>query len=167
MADAFDALITLDSQEGGSQASSQAQDPLAALHSFIGDAGGTTTQDAPQDVPPTVQEARHYIGQQAYQGLCQQFAEAITDHKTGEFPSAVDAFNSYAQNKQAYQGLTGVTPGSLVYFSPNQGNGYAGHVGIYSGNGNFISATDNGIQELPIDEWTKQTSQSVLGYVPK
>jgi cell wall-associated NlpC family hydrolase len=44
--------------------------------------------------------------------------------------------------------------GALVWFAPNDRNGNAGHVGIYLGNGQFISATDHGVQINDIASWS-------------
>ena len=44
--------------------------------------------------------------------------------------------------------------GALVWFTPNNGNGNAGHVGIYLGNGQFISATYNGVQTNDMTSWS-------------
>ena len=49
--------------------------------------------------------------------------------------------------------LTGHLDRLLVWFVPNAGNKSAGHVGIYIGNGQFISATDNGVQIYDLTYW--------------
>lgn len=98
-----------------------------------------------------------------YKGLCQRFVEDATYGKHGIFDSAISAWN---QLPNKVQGLNGVKPGDLVYFSANAGNNNDGHVGIYEGNGVFKSATSNGIEDYNINDWTKRTGQSVLGYVP-
>ena len=54
----------------------------------------------------------------------------------------------------------------LVYFSPNASNEGYGHTGVYSGNGQMISATDNGVKQSNLGDWLKQTGQKILGYVP-
>ena len=55
-------------------------------------------------------------------------------------------------------------PGMMVYFDKNSGNGGAGHVGIYMGDGWMISATDYGAEWDRISDWTRIAGPSVLGY---
>jgi hypothetical protein len=99
----------------------------------------------------------------SYNGYCQKFVEDTTYGTSGIFPSAVDAWNSISDK---VEGLQGVKSGDLVYFTPDQSNEYNGHVGIYKGNGKFKSATDAGIADYSLEDWTKSTGQKVLGYVP-
>ncbi len=104
------------------------------------------------------------IGSQAYDDLCQKFAEEAVYGKSGLFPNAITAWTN--QSKQQVSGLSGIQPGDLVYFSPNQGNGMNGHVGIYKGNNQFVSATDNGVRVNDLGQWAKSTGQQILGYIP-
>ncbi len=113
-----------------------------------------------------VQNAQNNIGDQSYNGLCEGFAEEQTFGKRGLYPSAADAWNAYEQNGQATKGnIIDAPKGALVYFSADQSNNGDGHVGISDGNGNFISATSNGVQQIPINDWVKMTGQTPLGYV--
>jgi cell wall-associated NlpC family hydrolase len=65
----------------------------------------------------------------------------------------------YLTAQRAYDALhtsTTWTPdiGALVWFVPNSSNGGAGHVGIYIGNGQFISATYNGVKVQYMNWWS-------------
>lgn len=107
------------------------------------------------------------LGSQLYDDLCEMYAELATTGTSGHYPSAINAWNS--QQKSAIPGssLAGIKPGDVVYFSANAGNNYFGHAGIYMGNGQFESATDNGVGVKNINDWSNATGQSVLGYVPQ
>ncbi len=113
--------------------------------------------------PDDVALAQRSTGDQSYNGWCQAFVEHATMGKTGIFPSAIAAWNN--QQDKAIPGLDGVKAGDPIYFAPNSSNEGYGHTGIYTGNGKFISATDNGVKEIPIDEWSKATGQQILGYL--
>lgn len=103
---------------------------------------------------------------ESWDGLCQAWVEQQTLGHTGVYPSALSAWNQQ-QNKAVKGTLTGIQPGDLVYFDANSGNGGYGHTGIYRGNGQFVSATDNGIAINSIAEWQKGTGQNLLGYIPQ
>lgn len=109
--------------------------------------------------------AYNYLGSQAYDDYCQAFVEQALYGHQGVYPSAIAAWNQ--QQDKAVQGTQGMSPGDTVYFSPNQGNGGNGHTGIYMGNNEFISATDNGVQTNDLNNWQKMTGQQLLGYVPQ
>lgn len=98
----------------------------------------------------------------AYKGLCQAFVEATigSGWKGG---SAIQAWQN--QQDKAVPSLNGIKPGDPIYFAADRSNGGYGHTGIYMGNGNFLSATDNGIQNLPLNDWIKATDQHILGYL--
>ncbi len=116
--------------------------------------------------PKNVKTAESLSGSQDFNKFCQRFVEAVTDGKTGQYPSAAAAWNDHVAKGKAKAGLTGITPGSLIYFNPDSSNGNFGHVGIYEGGGDFISATDNGVQSKSLKDWQQTTGQSILGYVP-
>lgn len=105
-----------------------------------------------------VKNASQYLGQPLDQGDCQAFVEQMTKGRTGIYPTAIDAWNS--QNKQAIRGLEGIRPGDAIYFTPN-------HTGIYAGNNQFISATDNGVEINNVNDWSQKTGQGILGYIPQ
>jgi hypothetical protein len=109
--------------------------------------------------------ANSYYGSQAYDDYCQKFVEQATYGHSNIYDSAIAAWNAQRQNAVAGS-INGAKPGDLVYFSPNEGNKYFGHTGIYMGNNQFISATDNGVQYQDLNKWQKSTGQSLLGYVP-
>jgi hypothetical protein len=98
-----------------------------------------------------------------YNGFCQRFVEQATYGTTGHFASAAQAWNTI-QNKVV--GLDGIKPGDLVYFTPDKSNNNDGHVGIYEGNGMFKSATGTGIKDISLQDWSQQTGQSPMGYIP-
>lgn len=101
----------------------------------------------------------------SYNGYCQKFVDDIFNvpyPRTGK-ESAISAWNT-APNK--VEGLQGIKPGDLIYFTPNQSNQNDGHVGIYKGNGAFKSATDTGITDHSLQDWNNITGQQALGYIP-
>lgn len=100
-----------------------------------------------------------------YNGLCEKYAEEQVFGHSGIHPTAADAWNSYVNNGSAYEGTEGIQPGSLIYFNPDNSNGGYGHVGVYKGNGQFESATYDGVKTLNLDDWEKGTGQKVLGWV--
>lgn len=116
--------------------------------------------------PADVASAQADSGDQNYRNLCEKFVEQQVYGKAGMFPTAADAINNYSQNGQAYAGTKGIQPGDMVYFAPDKSNGFEGHAGIYSDNGNFISATNNGVEEYSLDQWQKDTGQQLVGFVP-
>lgn len=115
--------------------------------------------------PGNVDQAEGLLGRQDWDALCQKFVEQVTDGRTGEYPSAVDAWNSYAKSGKGQTDFSQMTPGDLLYFSANDGNSQMGHVGIYTGDGKFVSATYGGVQEKDVNDWMQQTGQKPLGYV--
>lgn len=115
-----------------------------------------------------INTARSALGSQDYNGYCQTFVGDVTGNATWG-TSALDAW----QNSQdrAVQGLDGIKEGDLVYFVGNSpdapGGTYEnGHTGIYTGNGQFVSATNNGVQENDLGQWINDNNQSILGYIP-
>lgn len=113
----------------------------------------------------SLQRASQYIGSQAFDDLCQEFVEQAAYGSTGHYASAIDAWNKQQQN--AVSGTNGIQPGDLVYFAPDQSNNYYGHAGIYTGNNQFVSATNNGVQYNDLNSWQKGTGQRLLGYIPQ
>lgn len=112
--------------------------------------------------PRDLEIARQYLGTSKFIGYCQSFVRQVTGGKTTG-ASAIQAWNNAPTKIQGTQGLQA---GDLVYFSPNASNRGYGHTGIYEGNGNFISATNNGIKSTGLTDWMKSTGQKLLGYVP-
>lgn len=115
--------------------------------------------------PNLLDRARQFLGKNAYVGLCEAFVERMTQGAEGIYRSAIDAWNQHQGSRQ--QGLAGVKPGDAVYFAPDASNQGYGHTGVYMGNGQFISATDNGIRQYNLNDWQKMTGQKLLGYVPQ
>lgn len=124
-----------------------------------------TTQAIQNGANPTLlDQARSWLGKNAYVGLCEAFVERMTNGAEGLYRSAQDAWNQH-QNK--VQGTTGMRPGDAVYFGADPSNGMNGHTGVYMGNGEFVSATNNGIRQYNLNDWQKTTGQKLLGYVPE
>lgn len=111
--------------------------------------------------PGILGQAFQSLGGNQFIGMCEAFVEQMTKGKQGLFPSAIAAWNG--QKHQS--GTSGMKAGDTVYFDADAGNGYNGHTGIYEGNGNFLSATNNGIREYNINDWENMTGQKLLGYV--
>jgi hypothetical protein len=119
---------------------------------------------------PTTSPLESQIGDQTDNGKCQAWVEKETYGKTGIFPSAASAWNSYIDTGQAHSGDKGVQPGDILYFGPDKSNGGFGHTGIVSnvnpdGGVNFVSATYNGVEESTLSDWQKSTGQKYLGFV--
>jgi hypothetical protein len=123
--------------------------------------------------PPTLAWAKAHMNSKDYNGYCEQFVgDALGEPypRTGK-GSAIDTWNN-DPNKVADPSLKGAKQGDRIYFSPNQSNATldypngAGHTGFYEGNGQFISATDNGVQENDLNNWNKTNGTQVLGYIP-
>lgn len=107
---------------------------------------------------------QQYLGSQAWDDYCQKFVEQALYGRSGMYASAIAAWN--AQAHKAVGGINGAQPGDQVFFSPNAGNGGYGHTGIYMGNNQFLSATDQGVKQLDLNQWQRGTGQKLLGYVP-
>lgn len=131
------------------------------------------TQAALQNaqIPSDVSEATN-LGEQStsskYNGYCQQFVDDVLQTPAqNRMPTADAAWNNYSQQGLAHSGTDGIQSGDLIYFQDP--NDPAGHVGLYSGNGKFISATQvdpqNPVQNQSIAAWQDLTGQKVLGYV--
>jgi NlpC/P60 family len=114
--------------------------------------------------PLSLAMAKKQLGNQEYIGYCEQFVEQTTG-SGWKGTSALNAWNNQAEQGKAVSGLQGIKPGDAVYF--NDSSQPFGHVGLYSGNDQFISATDNGIQQNDLGKWQESTGQQVLGYVPQ
>jgi len=111
--------------------------------------------------PLSLAIAKKQLGDREYIGYCEKFVEQVTKGTTGIYPSAIDAWNQ--QQDKAVTGLDGVQPGDPVYFAPDSSNQGYGHTGIYAGDNQFVSATDNGIQQNDLGKWQQSTGQQVLG----
>jgi len=111
------------------------------------------------------------MSQSQWNGLCEKWAEANSGSgQTGLYPTAIAAEQHYAQSGQLNPNVAKAPVNSLVYWSANQGNQNDGHVGKIVGYNSqgvplMQSATYNGIQTTPIDQWSKSTGQQPLGFV--
>lgn len=122
----------------------------------------TNTAIAAGADPQNLAMAKSQLGRKEYIGYCQAFVEAASGGGW-KGSSATDAWNR--QQDTAVQGLGGVQPGDKVYFNnPKDPNG---HVGIMDRGNQFVSATDNGIEENDIGDWSKRTGEQPLGYIPQ
>lgn len=111
--------------------------------------------------------AQRFIGSTGWGTGANTYCETFTEQMTGsgwQGASAIDAWNRQAAQNKTSTDLSNLQPGDALYFSPTATNPY-GHTGIYAGNGQFVSATANGIQQYDIGNWLKATGQSLLGFV--
>lgn len=108
--------------------------------------------------------ASQYLGTKDFNNYCEAFVEQATQGHTGVYPSAIQAW--IAQQQSARLGTQGIQPGDTIYFGADKSNGGYGHTGIYIGNGQFISATYNGVKTADLSKWQASTGQKLLGYIP-
>lgn len=114
--------------------------------------------------PQDLARAKAELGQQEYIGYCQAFVEQATG--SGFQGESASAAWQNQQNKAVVDPtLSGIQPGDEVYF--NDPNNPEGHVGIADKNNQFVSATNNGVQENNINDWMQMTGQQPLGYIPQ
>lgn len=132
------------------------QQGVVAQNAAIQDPGGNTD----------LSTAGGQLDGHDWSGLCEKYAEQMTYGHSNMYPSAVAAWNSNVTNGNATAGTAGIKTGDLVYFAGDNTNGGYGHAGIYEGNGNFKSATYNGVQTNNLNTWIQNTGQKLLGYVP-
>jgi uncharacterized protein YycO len=118
-----------------------------------------------QDNPQDVQNAQAQLGSQDQNGECERFIEKSVYGKTGIFPTASDAANYYSQKGQLNPDIQNAPAGSMIYFKADGTNGNDGHVGLLDAKGNLISATYNGVQTIPLQQWISSTRQTPLGFV--
>ena len=94
---------------------------------------------------------------QNWNGLCERFVEYAFGNYggtgTGGFLTAQDAYNALPHSTKGYPDI-----GALVWFAPNPGNGENGHVGIYIGGNQFVSATYNGVQNNGMTRWSNNVA---------
>jgi NlpC/P60 family len=108
---------------------------------------GTMTEIYEQSSLRAIAWAKSQFGSSAWNGLCERFVENAFGTQ-GQYATAQAAYNALHTSTNWSPNI-----GSLVWFVPNASNGEAGHVGIYIGNGQFISATDNGVQIYDLTYW--------------
>lgn len=105
-----------------------------------------------------------YLGTQDWNNYCEAFVEQSLTGHTGIYPSAASAWES--QKQYGKTTLDGIQPGDTIYFAPDASNNYYGHTGVYVGNGQFVSATYQGVKQADLNQWMSSTGQKMLGYVP-
>jgi hypothetical protein len=110
----------------------------------------TTAQATRQAV--SAQWALNQLGAQNYYNLCERFIENAYG-TSGQYRSAAAASGSLMSNTD----MADADVGDLVFFRPDASNGNYGHVGIYVGNGEMVSATNSGITRDRLDSpyWSK------------
>lgn len=86
--------------------------------------------------------ARQQLGSQQWDGYCEQFVENAFG-TTGRYASAYTA--SQALMTAPGGSLADAPRGAVVFFRRDASNGNFGHVGIATGGGEFISATNSGV----------------------
>jgi len=101
------------------------------------------------DASRAIAWAEAQLGSQAWDLHCELFVE-----------NAYGTSNRYLTAQDSYYALhtsDSWTPdiGALVWFAPNAGNQWDGHVGIYIGQGNFISATTGGVAINSLAYWNR------------
>ena len=157
-----------------SQASTVSQEPQQSPTEDVNPFMATPEiMQTPQisQTPSDVTTARQYqaappinpnTGDATWANWCQAYVEKATSN-VQKFGSATEAADNYASAGKLITNPSGVKSGNLIYFNdPNQPYG---HVGIVTGKDTFISATPNGIKEMPIKDWLQQTGQSITGFV--
>lgn len=117
------------------------------------------TQNNQDDVQKAIAET----GNQNYDGWCEAFVEKM-NNLPNMGPSAKDAWQNWASQGKARIDTNNMKPGDLIYF--DDPSNPAGHVGIFEGNNNMVSATYNGVGQNDLNDWQTQTGQQILGYVP-
>lgn len=105
--------------------------------------------------------AKSQVGSQRWNGYCEVFVENAFNTQY-QFASAQDAYN------RLHVATTGAPPiGALVWFKPNASNGGFGHVGIYLGNNQYISATYSGVVVRDMTAWSNSIAPyEGWGYPP-
>src|SRR5215471_18181811 len=88
----------------------------------------------------SAQWALNQLGAQNYHNLCERFIENAYG-TSSRYASAAAASGDLMNNTDPSQ----ADVGDLVFFRPDASNGGYGHVGIYLGNGEMVSATNGGI----------------------
>lgn len=74
-----------------------------------------------------------------------------------------DTAGAYYQ--QSGKGTTTPSVGDLVFFGPSQANGYQGHAGVLTGNGNFLSVWSDGLQHIAnVNQFAQTNNAPVTGY---
>lgn len=112
--------------------------------------------------PRDLEIARQYLGKKDFIGFCQSFVSKVT----GGLTKGGSAIQAWLNSPNKIPSLQGIQPGDLLYFGPHSSNKGYGHTGVYSGNNQMISATNNGVTQNDLGGWLKQTGQKLLGYVP-
>ena len=90
------------------------------------------------------------VGQAGWAGWCERFVENAFG-TSGRYPSAWAAAQAMTTN--AGGSMANAPKGAIMYFRPHPSNGGFGHVGISLGNGQMISATNNGPEVTGINNY--------------
>ena len=101
-----------------------------------------------------VNKARSMIGSKKYAGRCQAFVADMYASGTKTKRQSKSTANAAASSWIVSKDKDNIPVGATVYFnSPYSPK--AGHVGIYTGNGKMIDATDSTVKEHSIGNWWK------------
>lgn len=146
-------------QYGASQVTPQSTPQLQGAQGYMAAYGASQQEET---TPSDVKNAQQYIGEDVDPGYCETFAEQVTGSpQMGA--TAYDAFQNYTKQGQARTDYQNMQPGDLLYFAPDPSqNGGNGHVGVYAGGGQMISALYNGVTKSDINTFGQQP----IGYVP-
>jgi hypothetical protein len=99
--------------------------------------------------------------------LCDMFVENAFG-VTAQYPTAYDMYLALGKPADAAQhtlaGLQNAPPGVIVFFDRNAGNFEDGHVGIYTGGGQFVGVvTGGGVKQYGV-QWWNDTVSHFLGW---
>jgi hypothetical protein len=93
--------------------------------------------------------AMNQLGSQNWDFHCELFVENAYG-TSGRYLTAQDSYYALHISSSWSPDI-----GALVWFAPNAGNQWDGHVGIYIGQGNFISATTVGVEIHSLTYWNE------------
>jgi hypothetical protein len=136
----------------------------------------TVAGAANPDTDPRLQEAVAWATQQMSTAklwlddgvsLCDMFVENAFG-VTAQYPTAYDMYLALGKTTDpthaTLAGLGRAPAGAIVFFDRNTKNGGNGHVGIYTGNGQFISVVSSGeVKQLGV-QWWNDTYSKFLGW---
>lgn len=107
------------------------------------------------------------MSQQGWVNMCEKLAESMTgNHQTGKFPTAAAAESFYQQSGQMNPNVGNAPAGSVIYFQPDNTNGYMGHAAVVNKNGSLTMSDNAGIQTFPsLQAWAQYSGQTPVGYV--
>lgn len=90
---------------------------------------------------------------------CQRFAENAFG-TSGKYASAIAAFRAIGRS------VAPSARGQMVFFGANRTNGNWGHVGIVTGNDQFVSVTTTGVRAASISNWSRTVAPLIGSAYP-